>query len=119
MDTENLITLNHTNSFTRMELRNHPVMIRYGIPNWPPVWIPADPKGGKSSLYGEIGLLKYVLYRASENKCFLIITHDGGGYIGCLLFDDRPLCQQIGKILQSCTGRTIKEIGDSDLSHLL
>jgi hypothetical protein len=102
-----------------MELRNHPLMTRYGLPNWPPVWAPADPRDGKSSLRGEIGRLKYVLCRASENTCFLITMHNGGAYIGSLLFDDRAFCEQIGRILETCTGRTIKEIGDLDLSHLL
>jgi hypothetical protein len=70
-----------------MELRNHPLMTRFGLPNWPPVWAPADPRDGKSSLRGEIGRLKYVLCRASENTCFLITMYNGGAYIGSLLFD--------------------------------
>jgi hypothetical protein len=94
-------------------------MTRYGLSNWPPVWIPADPKGNRSSLRGEIGRLKYVLFRESDNTCFLVTMHDGGGYVGSLLFDDRAFCQQLGRILETCTGRTIKEIGDLDLSHLL
>ena len=102
-----------------MELRNHPLMVRYGIPNWPPIWTPADPRDGKSSLRGEIGSLKYVLCRASEKTCFLITTHDGAGYVGSLLFDDVAFCQQIAKLLETCIGRTIKEIGDLDLSHFL
>ena len=102
-----------------MELRTHPPMVRYEIPNWPPVWTPANPRDNKPSLRGEIGVLKYVLGHPSENTCFLLITHDGGGYIGALLFDDRLFCQQICKLLQACTSLTIKEIGDSELSHLL
>ena len=102
-----------------MELRNHPLMSHYGIPNWPPVWTPANPRDDKPSLRGEIGVLKYVLCQSSGNTCFLMIAHDGGGYIGSLLFDEGLFCQQIGKILETCTGRTIKEIGDLDLSHLL
>jgi hypothetical protein len=102
-----------------MELRNHPLMSHYGIPNWPPVWTPANPRDDKPSLCGEIGVLKYVLCESSGDTCFLVITHDGGGYIGSLLFDEGSFCQQIGKILETCIGRTIKEIGDLDLSHLL
>ena len=71
------------------------------------------------ALRGEIGVLKYVLGQPSKNTCFLLIAHDDGHYLGALLFDDRLFCQQIGKILKTCTGRTIKEIGDLDLSHLL
>ena len=102
-----------------MELRNHPLMVRYGIPNWPPVWTPANPRDDKPSLHGEIGVLKNVLGQSSKNTCFLLIAHDDGHYLGALLFDDRLFCQQICNLLQACTGRTIKEIGDSDLSHLL
>ena len=102
-----------------MELRNHPLMVRYEIPNWPPVWTPANPRDNKPSLRGEIGVLKYVLGHPSENTCFLLITHDGGGYIGALLFDDRLFCQQIGKILETCIGRAIIEIGGLDLSQFL
>jgi hypothetical protein len=102
-----------------MELRNHPLMVRYGIPNWPPVWTPANPRDHKPSLRGEIGVLKYVLGQSSENTCFLMIVHDDEHYIGALLFDDRLFCQQICNLLQGCTGLTITEIGDSDLSHLL
>ena len=107
------------NSLRHMELRSHPLMSHFGVPNWPPVWKPANPRDGKPSLNGEIGELKYVLCQLSGKACFLIILHDGGGYIGSLLFDEDLFCQQIGKILETCTGRTIKEIGDLDLSHLL
>ena len=102
-----------------MELRNHPLMVRYGIPNWPPVWTPANPRDDKPSLRGEIGELKYVLGQSSKNTCFLLIARDDEHYLGALLFDDRLFCQQICKLLQGFTGRTIKKIGDFDLSHLL
>ena len=45
--------------------------------------------------------------------------YNGEAYIGSLLFDDRAFCEQIGRILETFTGRTLKEIGDQDLSHLL
>lgn len=104
---------------SHMELRNHPLMVRYGIPNWPPMWTPVNPRDDKPSLRGEIGVLKHVLGQSSKNTCFLLIAHDDEHYLGALLFDDLLFCQQICKLLQTCTGLTIKEIGDSDLSHLL
>ena len=94
-------------------------MVRYGIPNWPPVLTPANPRDDKPSLRGEIGALKYVLGQSSENTCFLMMAHDGMGYIGSLHFDEDLFCQPIGIILETNIGRTIKEIGDLDLSHLL
>ena len=42
--------------------------------------------------------------------------YNGGAYIGSLLFDDRTYREQIGRTLETCTGRTIKEIGDQDFS---
>ena len=27
-----------------MELRSHPLMSQFGVPNWPPVWKPANPR---------------------------------------------------------------------------
>jgi hypothetical protein len=105
--------------YRHMELRSHPLMVCYGIPNWPPVWTPANPRDDKPSLRDEIGVLKHVLGQSSKNTCFLVIAHDDAHYLGALLFDDGLFCQQIYKFLQACTGRTIKEIGDLDLSHLL
>ena len=100
-----------------MELRDHPLTFHYGIPKWPPVWTPANPRDDKPSLQGEsFSVLKYVLCQTSDNACFLMMAHDGMGYIGSLHFDEGLFCQQIGA---TCTGRTIKETGDLDLSHLL
>ena len=102
-----------------MELRNHPLMSHDGVSNWPPVWAPVNRRDGKPSLQGEIGVLKFVVCPPSRKVCFLITVHDGGEHIGRLLFDDGSFCQQIGKILETYIGRTIKEIGDLDLAHLL
>lgn len=102
-----------------MELRHHPLMSYCGLSNWPPVWKPANPRGDKPTLTGEIGMLKYVLCQESSKECFLIIVHEGVGYIGCLLFDDAAFCQQLGKLLENHAGRSIKEIGDLDLSATL
>jgi hypothetical protein len=102
-----------------MELRNHPRVSQHGVCNWPPIWTPANPHNDKPRLQGEIGVLKYVICQLSRSTCFLMIACEGGEHIGRLIFDDGSFCQQIGKILETCTGRTIKEIGDLDLSHLL
>ena len=98
-----------------MELRSHPLMLH----SWPPEWLPAVPAKDSKILNGEIGVLKYVLCQGSNKECFLIITHEGVGYIGCLLFDDAAFCQQVGKLVENHTGRSIKEIGDLDLSATL
>jgi hypothetical protein len=42
-----------------MLLRDHPLMSRYGVPNWPPVW--ALVNGPENKLpRGEVGILKWV-----------------------------------------------------------
>ena len=94
-----------------MELRSHPLMLH----SWPPEWLPAVPAKDSKILNGEIGVLKYVLCRASDNHCFLVILHEGHGYVGTLRFDDMSVCQELSKILEAHIKSTIKEIGDLDL----
>jgi hypothetical protein len=96
-----------------MELRSHPLMMH----SWPPEWLPANPGKGSQSLTGEIGTLKYVLYRASDNHCFLVILHEGHAYAGVLRFDDMSFCQELGKLLEANIKLTIKEIGNLDLAY--
>jgi hypothetical protein len=47
-----------------MLLRDHPLMSRYGVPNWPPVWTwvdgPEIDGPENKSLKGELGILKWV-----------------------------------------------------------
>jgi hypothetical protein len=39
--------------------------------------------------------------------------------MGALLFDDAAFCQQISNYIACHTGRSLKEIGSLDVSHLL
>ena len=89
------------------------------MPAWPPTWSPSNPKSGLKALRGEIGRLKYVLPNKSSDRCFLLIEHEGGSYIGCLFFDDSIFCAQMVTIMQNHAGMMIKEIGDLDLSPTL
>jgi len=69
---------------------------------------------------GEIGVLKYVMvHDQMPNRLFLFIEHEGNGYTGCLLFNDRSFCQQLQTILETEIGASIKEIGDLELSYTL
>ena len=105
-----------------MELRNHPLVIYRGLPSWPPIWTPANPKSHLKSLRGEIGRLEYVLQNKrfkGSNRCFLIIEHEGQPYVGCLFVNDDVFCAQLIAVLQDHAGFTIKEIGDLDLSFML
>ena len=101
-----------------MLLRNHPLMSRHCVHNWPPVWTWID--GGEDDHpNGEVGILKEILVSRlqPEDRCFLRISYQGSDYLGCLLFDDPALCKQIIKLLQSYCDRRIAEIGSLDLSY--
>jgi len=103
-----------------MQLREHPLMSYRGLPNWPPVWTWMAGER-KHSPKGEVGILQDVMLSTigAQNRCFLIIEHDQATYMGCLLFDDIAFCRQLYDQLQGYCRRTIREIGDLDLGHLL
>ena len=100
-----------------MQLREHPRMSFRGRRNWPPVWlrIGVETKDWYVVL-GEIGVLKTVRYNANRpGRIYLIITHEGAEYIGCLLFEDKDLCEEVAEHLQRCCSMPIEAIGTCDL----
>ncbi|HEU4342436.1 MAG TPA: hypothetical protein VFU31_12770 [Candidatus Binatia bacterium] len=106
-----------------MELRDHPLMSCQGHRSWPPMWAWLAGKE-KRHAKGEIGILKGVNWpgRASPTrhpKCFLVMEHEAGLYIGCLLFDDTPFCYQVFYELQKYIGQPIQHIGGLDFSQTL
>jgi hypothetical protein len=103
-----------------MLLRDHPLMSRRGVPNWPPVWTWVDGPENKFPK-GEVGILKWVALTGIEpsDRCYLLIHHEDSSYMGCLLFDDYAFCRYIAKLLDSYCKRSIAEIGSLDLSHTL
>jgi hypothetical protein len=102
-----------------MLLRHHPLMSRYGVPNWPPVWVWVDGPENKFPK-GEVGTLRWVALNGIEpaDRCYLYIDHEASSYMGCLLFDDYAFCRYVAKLLESYCNRTIADIGRLDLSHL-
>jgi hypothetical protein len=103
-----------------MLLRDHPLMSRHCVHNWPPVWTWID--GGENEHpEGEVGILKAVLLSSIQpaDRCFLLISHQGSEYLGCLLFDDHAFCSQIVKLLQEHCNRPVAEIGSLDVSYTL
>jgi hypothetical protein len=44
------------------------------------------------------------------------MEYDGQHYVGSLVFDDSAFCAQICAVLQQHLGRSIKEIGDLEVS---
>jgi hypothetical protein len=102
-----------------MKLRDHPLMMRAsGFPNWPPKWTTTHLKDDKP--IGEVGILEDVMMTDPiKNKVFMWIQWEGVRYVGFLSFDDVSFCSQIYTLLKANIGRSIKEIGDLDLSHTL
>ena len=45
------------------------------------------------------------------------MDYDGCRYMGMLIFDDQIFCAEMFALLKANIGRSIKEIGDLDLSH--
>jgi hypothetical protein len=103
-----------------MLLRHHPLMSRYGVCNWPPVWIWVNGPENKFPT-GEVGILKWVGLTGIQppDRCYLYIEHEGSTYLGCLLFDESIFCRQVAKLLESYSDRPIAEIGSIDLAYTL
>lgn len=87
-----------------------------GLQSWPPVWTTTrlDPTDKPS---GEIGILEEALMnQLFDNKLFLLINYQGIRYMGAIHLDDASFCSKLLTILKSKVGRSIKEIGDLNLS---
>ena len=102
-----------------MQLRNHPFMRRHGITNWPPVWTQPKKYGNKTKR-GEVGVLTYVFTKNNTtNRGHLVIEPENERYVGSLIFDDVEFCWLISNALQNHVGRSVRNIGDLDLSYTL
>jgi hypothetical protein len=102
-----------------MELRKHPLMTYRGAGNWPPVWTWFSGKKNTLRPSGEVGTLVDVAPSKidPDGKCFLTIDHEGTSYVGCLLFDDGPFCQQIARLMQRHLHYPLEYIGGIDLRY--
>jgi len=69
---------------------------------------------------GETGMLEeVVMSNLIDNKVFMFIQVDSVRYVGFMAFDDPAFCSQIFYLLKDNLGRSIKEIGDLNVWHLL
>jgi hypothetical protein len=103
-----------------MKLRDHPLISYRRLSNWPPVWTRYNADKTVKTLQGEVGVLAYVHSNARiSNRCYLVINYGGESYVGTLIFDNQTFCKQVIELLQTNLHRTIREIGDLDLSHTL
>ena len=101
-----------------MQLRHHPLIYSGSAWNWPPVWTQLT-KDGKI-LRGEVGILRKVTPKdPSDDKCYLVIEHEAAHYVSSLIFDDVMFCRLMFSVFKDNIGRSIKEIGDVDLSYTL
>lgn len=81
--------------------------------SWPPVW--HQVKNGNSKHLPD-AILKYVYANSIlSTRCFLVAEYENEKYVGSLIFDDKAVCAQITTLLKGHLGRTINEIGDSDI----
>jgi hypothetical protein len=74
--------------------------------------------GGVKAVNGEVGVLIYVHAAADSRKCCLVIEDENENYTGTLIFDDTRVCRQVANLLQHHLGRSIKEIGDLEVSFM-
>ena len=102
-----------------MLLRDHPLITYRGLRNWPPVWSCTD--GHNHHPKGEVGTLKAIFRSDTQppNRCFLLTSHEGSEYLGCLLFNDPAFCRQVMELLKAHYNRSIAEIGNLDVSCTL
>jgi hypothetical protein len=100
-----------------MLLRDHPLLTYQSIRSWPPAWLYCR---GFDNTYprGEVGILKNVFVSSvhPSTRCYLIMEHAGGEYMGDLSISDVAFCVQIYAMLRRHCGKTIREIGDIDIS---
>ena len=103
-----------------MQLRDHSALIRKsGYPSWPPKWTTTHHDKDDKTI-GEVGTLESVMMsNLIDNKIFLFMHCEGLRYMGFMGFDDLSFCDQIYKLIKSQVSRSIKEIGDLDLSYTL
>lgn len=103
-----------------MKFREMPVLERKsGMMLWPPQWSTAY-RAKKDWPQGEIGTLENVWMHELLDRCiFLYVSDDGFQYTGSMYFDDHTSCLIVFDFLQSVVGRSIADIGELDVSHLL
>ena len=103
-----------------MRFRDHPLMTRRsGAKTWPPQWS-STRRDEKDWPKGEVGTLRQAWLHDGLDSCiFLFIEHNGHQYIGSMYFDNPRFCYDIDAVLKSNLGRSIKEIGDLEMSDLM
>jgi hypothetical protein len=99
-----------------VKLRDHPLIKHPGGKNWPPVWTQRRIDGVKAVTGEEDGILIDVHAATDSSRCDLIVQYENEDYTGTLLFDEPKFCHQLAALLRQHIGKSIKEIGDSEVS---
>jgi hypothetical protein len=90
-----------------------------GFKNWPPAWTTTRLDESDKPT-GEIGILEKPLRpQRFTNRLFLFIVYGGFRYMASMAFDVPAFRDELYRLLKSNVGRSIKEIGDIDLSYAL
>ncbi len=104
-------------SIQPMKLRNHPLMSYRGVSNWPPVWTQARRDSVKTVRSWNSHLCAF--QSSDVEQMFFVMEHGGETYVGTLIFENDAFCRQINILLQCHLKRSIRDIGDLDLSATL
>jgi len=105
---------------TAVQLRDHPQMNFADYPNWPPIWVSGAGSETYKKTLGEVGIMiDVILNEAAPDRLFLRMEIKSERHMGCLAFNDHVFCRQLYIFLQDHIGKSIKEIGDLDLSYTL
>lgn len=51
-------------------------------------------------------------------RLFVVMEFENKRYLGCVMFDDAPFCNQVNEFLKNHFGEPIKEIGVLDMSSV-
>lgn len=99
-----------------MTLRDHPLMNYDGVKIWPPVWVNTFTVPTQK-MSGEVGVLVSTkFYSQFPSRLFLGMELELRRYMACLIFSEPGFCRQLNDILHTQIGRSIKDIGDLELS---
>jgi hypothetical protein len=93
-------------------------MSHRGVRNWPPKW--TTPREERDRPNGEVGTLELTItHELFPHRLYLVMQFEGWRYMASVTFDDQAFCEQINALLEQHIGRSIKDIGDLDVSHTL
>ena len=99
-----------------MQLRDHPTVLNENW--WPPMWVRVDDPS-KHPLEGddEAGTLTQVRILDLKNSTLSMrMSHQNRDYVTHLQVRDTEFCLYIYTLLRACIGKSIKEIGDLEVS---